>query len=122
VLLRAPLHWLWEGFAVAQESLGGTPEGDARAQRFAARRARGEVTPLAELFGLDQGSFTGRHYDQTANLVAFLLGDGVPGGRSAVLRTLGDALRGAAKAGAFGRRLGLPADELDRRWRATLGR
>lgn len=112
--------WLWEGFAAWSEGLGDAPGADTRAprrERFERRRARGEATDLATLFRLGQDRFEGRHYDQSAVLVTFLMDDGVEGGRRAVLATLRDLLRGRTRQGDLERGIGMDAAALDRAWR-----
>ena len=111
--------WLWEGFAAWSEGLGDPAGTDTRAprrRRFESRRARREVASLPTLFGLDQHGFEGRHYDQSAVLVTFLLRDGVAGGRRAVLHNLRDLLRGSALPDDFERGLGMSATQLDAAW------
>ncbi len=123
-LATPPPHhlWLWEGFAVASETLGDTAGEDAgglRRARLSLRARRGELEPLSRLFRLAPAEFEGRHYDEAGALVSFLLADGVPGGRRAVLDTLADLLAGHATAGDFVGRLGTAPAELERRWRAS---
>jgi hypothetical protein len=115
--------WLWEGFAVVAEGLGTAAPGPARErrERFERRRRLGDVLPLHDLFVLPQAVFEGRHYDQAGSLVAFLMADGVPGGRAATLATLRDLLRGTAGRRAFLERVGLPASDLEARWLRSLG-
>ena len=111
--------WLWEGFAAWSEGLGDAPGTDTRGPRrvrFETRRARGEVTDLPTLFALDQDRFEGRHYDQSAVLVTFLMADGVEGGRRAVLATLRDLLRGRARPGDLERGISMTAASLDAAW------
>lgn len=115
--------WLWEGIAVAAETLGDAPGDDtgrARRERFERRLGRGEVAPLRRLFLLGVAEFEGRHYDQLAALFPFLLADGVPGARKATLDSVLAVLRGARSRDAFERRLGMTADALDRAWLASL--
>jgi len=114
--------WLWEGFAAWTESLGdppGTDSGAARRARFDVRRARGEVTDLPTLFDLGQTGFEGRHYDESAVLVAFLMDDGVRDGRRAVLHTLRDLMRDRARRGDLERGIAMTAAALDAAWRET---
>ena len=121
--LGSRIPWLWEGFAVHAETLGegdGSVAGRARRERFARRRARGEVTPLGELFLLRAGALEGRHYDQLAVLFAFLMADGIAGSRRATLESVHAVLQGATSPTAFERRLGIPAEALDRAWRESL--
>ena len=119
------LHfWLWEGFAVHAESHPDgwagprQPDAAARAERFRARRARGGPTPLAEFFRLDQAHFEGRHYDQAALLMDFLMGDDVL--RARTLDLLRRVLRGDVAKNDVERDLGVSLPELEARWRAAL--
>lgn len=115
------LHfWLWEGFAVYAETLGESPDMGSwptRWQRFWARAGAGQAVPLETFFGLDQPRFEGRHYDQAATVMRFLMEDPLLGPRTvALLRRLirGDVLRRDVA-----RELGVPVAELERRWRTT---
>lgn len=121
-IFRGEGLWLWEGFAAACEALGDAPGEDTdrlRRERFTLRRDRGEAAPLSVLFHLDQTSFQGRHYDQCAVLTTWLLNDGMPGSRAAVLSALADILRGRMSANALERKLGQDAASIERAWRAT---
>lgn len=116
--------WLWEGFAAFTEGLGdraGSDTGRLRRERFATRRSRQEVASLLRLMQLDQASFEGRHYDQAAALVAFLMDDGVPRSRSATLGTLRALLANEAADDEFERRLGQGAYSLELEWRRSVG-
>ena len=75
------------------------------------------MTDLPTLFALDQDRFEGRHYDQSAVLVTFLMADGVEGGRRAVLATLRDLLRGRARPGDLERGISMTAATLEAAWR-----
>jgi hypothetical protein len=117
--------WLWEGIAVEAENLGDPPgqgAGRARLDRFRRRLAWNDYTPLPLLFAATQRDFEGKHYDQTASLMAFLASGEVPGAREAVAATLRRLLAGQAEAGELERRLGLSARELEARWLAWAGR
>jgi hypothetical protein len=113
--------WLWEGIAVHAEALGdppGAPANRERFERFQRRLANADTTPLDRYFALSQAAFEGRHYDQAASLMRFLMDGGEPRGRAAVLGTLRDLLRGRAREGDFERRLGMDARTLEARWLA----
>jgi hypothetical protein len=119
------LHfWLWEGFAVHAESHpdGGTwpaqPEVATRLERFRARWAHGGPTPLAEFFRLDQSRFEGRHYDQAALVMEFLLSDYHL--RPRTLDLLRRLIRGDVLRNDIERELLRSPDNLDRVWRAWL--
>jgi hypothetical protein len=120
------LHfWLWEGIAVESEDLGDPPgqgAGRARLDRFRRRLAWNDYTPLPLLFVATQRDFEGKHYDQTASLMAFLGTGEVPGAREAVSATLRRLLAGQAEPGELERRLGLSARELEARWLAWAAR
>lgn len=114
--------WLWEGIPLANETLGDPPgvdRGTARLQRFAARRARGEVTPWRTLFRMGARDYEGRHYDQTASMMRFLLDPRVPARRQALLDFTRALLRGSLAPEQFERRLGR-IEALERAWLAGL--
>jgi hypothetical protein len=116
--------WLWEGVAVHAEGLGDPPGRGAdalRFERFGRRLAARDWTTLDRLFALPQRDFEGRHYDQTASLMRFLMADGIPGSRDALLATLRDMLRGRPVAGSFERRLGRSPREIEAAWIVSLG-
>jgi hypothetical protein len=119
------LHfWLWEGFAVHAEShpegwdRPARPDAAARVERFRARRSQGGATPLAEFFRLDQARFEGRHYDQSALVMEFLMGE--PELRARTLDLLRRLLRGDVLKNDVERDLGTSLPELERRWQAAL--
>jgi hypothetical protein len=117
----APWFWLWEGIAIGSEGLGGRL-GSQRAERFRKRYANGEWTRLADLVRLDAGAFEGRHYDQTASLMDYLLDPSRPNLRSATLSIVRDLLHGPVPADALERRGGLDLATLEARWQQTVGR
>jgi hypothetical protein len=117
--------WLWEGIAVDAENLGDPPgrgAGAERLARFRRRLAWNDTTPLERLFALSQSDFEGKHYDQTASLMAFLASDAVPGARAALLATLHRLLRGQAQPGEWERAVGLGPRDLEARWLAATAR
>lgn len=114
-----PWFWLWEGIAMHAESLGGVVT-NARATRFARRQLRGEITPLVDLVRLDPWTFEGRHYDQTASVVGFLLDPSRPQLRAATLGLVRDLLRGRVERDALRGRTGMDLARLEAAWRASL--
>lgn len=114
-----PWFWLWEGIALHAEGLGGGAP-SPRPARFQRRRARNEWTPLAELVRLGPWSFEGRHYDQTASLMGYLLDPADPQVRAGTLSLVRDLLRGGVEAQALERRTGLDVATLQQRWLGTL--
>ena len=118
-----PQFWAWEAAAVWAEGLGDRPEdreGRERLARFARRRAAGQTVPLAELFALRQEDFVGRHYDETASFMAWLMdadGGRLRGGFYALLRQV---MAGWGESDFFERYVGLSVAEAERRWLASL--
>ncbi len=120
-----PWFWLWEAFSVWSEGLGDLPGDDtlsARLGRFRRKYAWGEWTPLASLFALEQESFAGQHYDQTASLMRFLLDEGQPARRNAVLNIIRRLLSGPVPSDALARALGMTTAEIETAWRETVQR
>lgn len=119
--ILAGLHfWLWEGIAVHAETLtdpAGAGSAALRRQRLAARAAQGELTPVPALLRLPQTGFEGRHYDQVASVMRFLLAD--PELAPRTLQLLRRLLRGDVLQNDPARDLGLSLEELDRRWRSA---
>ncbi len=116
-----PWFWLWEGIAIWSEGLGGDM-GSQRAARFRKRHANGEWTRLAALARLDAGSFEGRHYDQTASLMDYLLDPRRPALRHATFSIVRDLLHGSVPADALARRGGVDLPTFEARWQQTVGR
>ena len=118
-----PQFWAWEAAAVWSEGLGDPPaerEGRERLARFALRRAAGQTVPLAELFALRQEDFLGRHYDETASFMAWLMdadGGRYRGGFHALLKQV---MAGWGESDFFERFVGLPVAEAERRWLASI--
>lgn len=117
-----PHFWIWEGLALWTEGLGdakGVHTGAARFDRFRRRAQWGDVVPLAELFALRQDAFLGRHYDETAAFMAWLMT--VDGGtrRAGALALLAKVMDGAGETGDFERLVGLSSDDAERRWKST---
>ena len=122
---RAPWFWLWEGFAIWTETLGDPPgvdRGAARLTRFRRRNAWGEAVSLQELFHLTQRGFEGRHYDQTASLMRYLMDPEAPTRRMATLDVLARLLRGPLSESALTRALGTDVAGLEAAWRKTVDR
>lgn len=117
-----PQFWVWEGVALYTEGWGDPPgvrSGAGRLDRFRRRAAWGDVVPLGELFALRQDAFLGRHYDETAALMSWLV-DGDGGARRpAILALLAKVMDGEGETGDFERFLGMSVEEADRRFRAT---
>jgi hypothetical protein len=125
VPVKAPWFWLWEGIAVWFEGLGDPPGVDTgrdRIVRFRMRHALRDTTPLTTLIQLSQAEFQGRHYDQTAALMRWLLADEDPQRRDAVLRLVAALLAGPLPPGTLEQVLGLTTPEMERRWLASLSR
>lgn len=119
--------WLWEGVAIHAESLGdpaGVDSGALRLARFDVRRARGEVTPWATLMQYRATDYEGRHYDQTASIMRFLM-DPAAGrgrGRQGVIRLLGQLMEGPLQPEGFERAMGAGVASYEQAWRASLNR
>jgi hypothetical protein len=121
-MYAGPHFWLWEGAALWTESLGdgpGASYGGARFDRFRRRAVWGDVVPLEELFALRQDAFRGRHYDETAAFMAWLLATDGGARRPKVLELLAKVMDGAAEAGDFERLVGFSPADAERRWKAT---
>lgn len=117
-----PQFWIWEGIALWTEGLGDPPgarSGIARFDRFRRRAAWGDIVPLAELVALRQDAFLGRHYDETAAFMAWLMDAEGGARRAGALSLLVKAMDGEGETGDFERLVGLPVDEAERRWKAT---
>lgn len=120
-----PWFWLWEGIAMWTETLGdppGTDTGAARIERFQRRYAWNDWTPLERLFRLPPRRFEGKHYDQTASLMRYLLDPAAPARRGAVLDLVRRLMKGPLSAGALERALGTNVAGLQQAWVATVGR
>jgi hypothetical protein len=119
-----PHFWAWEAIALWCEDLGDAPQARARSprlERFRRRLAWGEVLPLAELFRLPQSSFVGRHYDQTAAFMAWLMEADGGAHRAGMLALVARVMDGAAVEEDFERLVGLAPAEAERRWLGSLG-
>ncbi|MDJ0976439.1 MAG: hypothetical protein QNJ98_18415 [Planctomycetota bacterium] len=117
--------WLWEGVALHAETMGdapGTDSQEARIRRFRTRLERGETTPLTELVGLRQTAFRGRHYDQTAALMRYLLDPARPAMQRNVYRLVSRLMRGPLPAAELERTLGRSLPQLERAWLDSLPR
>ncbi len=119
--------WLWEGVAIHAESLGDPPGVDAgamRLARFATRRSRGEVTPWATLMQYRSADYKGRHYDQTASMMRFLMDPTSSRGQSrqGLFRLLGQLMQGPLQAEGFERVMGASVAAYEQAWRAGLAR
>jgi len=120
-----PWFWLWEGIAIQMETLGdppGTDSGAARLERFRKRYAWDDWTRLDALFRLPQRRYEGRHYDQTASLMRYLLEPGTPARRAATLDVIRRLMRGPLAGTALTRALGTDTAGLETQWRRTVGR
>jgi hypothetical protein len=118
-----PHFWIWEGAAVWSEGLGDPPdarEGRERFDRFRRRHAWADVVPLSTLFRLPQDQFLGRHYDQTASFMRWLMEADAGTRRPAALRLLARVVSGRAVEEDFARLVGLTPDDAERRWLSTL--
>lgn len=123
-MFHRPHFWLWEAAAMWTEGLGDPPnarEGAERFARFRRRAAWGDVTPLDELFALGQDGFLGRHYDQTATLFAWMwdLDDGAL--RPGLMALLVRVMDGKAEREDFPRLVGRSVDDVEARFKASLG-
>jgi hypothetical protein len=121
--------WLWEGIAIHAEGLGDEPgreQGRMRLERFHRRLAWDQQVPLPALVALPQAEFEGRHYDQVASVMRYLLVDADPAIRERTMATVAGLLRpGALHSGPaappFEAALGLSPQELERAWLRSLG-
>jgi hypothetical protein len=114
-----PQFWLWEAAAIWTEGLGDPPgarHGTERFERFRRRLAWGETVPLAELFAARQADFQGRHYDQSASFVAWLLETDGGALRPRVWALLARVMDGWGEADDVPRLLGLSVEDAERRW------
>jgi hypothetical protein len=123
-LFARPHFWAWEGIAMWSESLGdpaGSGAGEERIARFKRRLAWNELVPVEQLAGLTQDQFVGRHYDEAASLMTWLL-DGSDGARRAgTLALVSRVMDGQAEIGDFERLVGISLPEAQRLWLASLG-
>lgn len=123
-MFARPHFWIWEGSALYAEGLGDAPDARAGHERFARFRRRlawGEAVPLATLFALGQDAFAGRHYDEAASFMRWLLdGDGGVR-REAALSLLSHVMDGNGATGDFERIVGLSEPDAEARWLASLG-
>src|SRR5688500_2999202 len=120
-MFTRPHFWLWEGAAMWTEGLGDPPtarEGAERFARFRRRFAWGDVAPLAELFALGQDQFLGRHYDQAASFMTWLMSADGGAFQEGTMRLLARVMDGRAEIGDFERLVGLSPTEVERRWKA----
>jgi hypothetical protein len=116
-----PQFWLWEAVAIWTEGLGDPPgarHGTERFERFRRRLAWDQAVPLAELFALRQADFQGRHYDQSASFVAWLMETDGGALRPRTLELLGRVMDGWGETDDVERFLGLSTAEAERRWLA----
>jgi hypothetical protein len=117
-----PQFWIWEGIALWTEGLGDPPSthsGAARFDRFRRRAEWGDVVPLAELQALRQDAFLGRHYDETAVFMAWLMEADGGARRAGAYALLAKVMDGEGETGDFEALVGLPVDEAERRWKAA---
>lgn len=117
--------WLWEGLPIYGESLGDGPRQDTQAlrlARFRRRIERNEHVPLAQLIKLPQSQFEGRHYDQTAALMRYLLDPARPLVRRRTLRAAYELLQKGTTRRSLESVAGLRLAELERRFLATYAR
>ncbi len=116
--------WLWEGFAMYAENLGDTwpkESGALRLERARKRLAWGQASALAELIALPQMAFQGRHYDQSASLMRFLMSEQWPGGRAATLAVVRELLSRPEAGPRFEDVYGGTPQEIEEAWRRQLG-
>ena len=116
--------WLWEAFAVWSERLGDAPGqnmSQPRFDRFRRRLAWNQWTPLVELFEMSQSQFEGRHYDQTASLMGFLMDGGNSRRRAGMLDIVRRLLRGNLPRRELSRALGVSSEALEREWLTSIG-
>ena len=119
----APWFWLWEGIAVWSESLGGSRSGQAdRIGRFQRRYAWNDWVPLAALGDRPQDGFEGKHYDQMAHLMTWLLDPRAPARRAGMFDIVRRLQHGPVPAAALEAALGMPLAQAEDAWRATVGR
>ena len=114
--------WLWEGIAVWSESLGdppGTDNGQMRLLRFARRYEWQQWTPLVDLVALEARDFEGRHYDQVASFMRYVM---APSSRyrAATLQIVRRLLHGQ-EVTSLADALGAPLPQLEREWLASRG-
>jgi hypothetical protein len=122
-MFSRPQFWVWEGVAMWSEGLGDPPgarEGAERLARFRRRLAWGDVTPLSELFVLGQDGFLGRHYDEAASLMNWLMDADQGARRDGLFRLLARAMDGDAERDDFKAMVGLSPEDAERRWKASL--
>ena len=122
-LFGRPQFWAWEAAAVWAEGLAESSDlrkGAERLARFRRRRAWGEVTPLAELVTLRQDAFVGRHYDETASFMAWLMEADGRRHRKGFLALLVEVMGGFGEVGSFERHLGLSPEDAQHRWLLAL--
>jgi hypothetical protein len=96
--------------------------GRDRIIRFQRRYAANDWTRLRALLQLPPLRFEGRHYDQTASLMRYLLNPADPRRRAAVLDLARRLLRGPIPAQALRQAVGADRLELESGWRRTVGR
>ena len=114
-----PQFWVWEGVALWSEGLGdagGVHSGAPRFDRFRRRAAWGDVVPLGELFALRQDAFLGRHYDETAAFMVWLMDAENGRYRKGFLALLVQVMEGWGEVDSFERYVGLAPEEAQRRW------
>ncbi len=117
--------WLWEGIAIHSEMLGdpeGTNSSALRVERFEKRMAWKQWTPLATLVRLGQERFEGRHYDQTAVFMRYLLDEAKPQRRRAVLDLVGRLQRGPLAESALESALRKKLPDVEQDWLQSLAR
>lgn len=113
--------WLWEGVAVWSEHLGdgpGVDHGSMRLMRFERRYAWQQWTPLVDLVALSPRHFEGRHYDQVASFMRYLMDRSRH--RAAVLDLLRRLLHGEPTP-SLGEALRTPILQVEREWLADRG-
>ncbi|MDJ0522243.1 MAG: hypothetical protein QNJ90_09235 [Planctomycetota bacterium] len=118
-----PWFWLWEGVAIWAEELGG-PSGalEKRTERFRKHLAWGDATPLDGLLALGPRTYEGRHYDQTASLMSFLVDPASPQRGARVLALVGTLQRGHVPLDALEEATGMSMQQLERSWLAAARR
>jgi hypothetical protein len=117
-----PQFWAWEASAIWAEGLNdpaGAREGRERLDRFRRRRAAGQTVPLAELFALRQEDFLGRHYDETASFMGWLMDTEDGRYRAGFFALLRQVMAGWGEGDFFERYVGLAVPEAERRWLAA---